>query len=89
VNERLSIRICLVHNEYGKLSGEEVVVAGVRRLLEGNGHQVVHFVRGSADKLDSLRTPGDVYSAGGHLAILWRMGRICGANRRTYRDNVG
>lgn len=43
------LKICLVHNEYGKLSGEEVVVRSIRRLLEQHGHQVVPFFRSSAE----------------------------------------
>ena len=43
------MKICIVHNEYGRLSGEEVVVQSIQRLLEENGHQVIPFTRSSAE----------------------------------------
>ncbi|NQU44936.1 glycosyltransferase family 4 protein [bacterium] len=43
------MKVCIVHNEYGKLSGEEVVVYEIQRLLEDHGHQVIPFIRGSAE----------------------------------------
>lgn len=42
-------KIVLVHNEYGKLSGEEVVVNGLERLLLQHGHPVVRFCRSSTE----------------------------------------
>ena len=39
---------CLViHNEYGRFSGEEAVLRDIRALLEGNGHVVTPFIRRS------------------------------------------
>jgi len=39
----------IVHNEYSRLSGEEVVVKGQIKLLESNGHKVIRFFRSSAE----------------------------------------
>lgn len=43
------MKICLVHNAYGKLSGEEVAVEGLRECLERHGHTVIPFFRSSAE----------------------------------------
>jgi glycosyltransferase involved in cell wall biosynthesis len=43
------VRICLVHNAYRVTGGEDVVVGGLRRLLEHRGHEVFTFSRSSAD----------------------------------------
>lgn len=43
------MRILTVHNEYGAPSGEEAVIARIRRLLESRGHTVVAFIRTSRD----------------------------------------
>lgn len=43
------MRICLIHNEYGKLSGEEIVVNRTIELLRENGHDVTYFQRSSAE----------------------------------------
>jgi glycosyltransferase involved in cell wall biosynthesis len=43
------MNILLVHNEYGKVSGEEIVVRSLRQLLEFNGHHVSAFFRSSAE----------------------------------------
>jgi glycosyltransferase involved in cell wall biosynthesis len=43
------VKILLVHNEYGKFSGEEVVVENLSQLLNENGHEVVYFRRSSAE----------------------------------------
>jgi len=43
------MRILLVHNSYGKHSGEETVVENIQRLLEEHGHSVPNFARSSAD----------------------------------------
>lgn len=48
------MKIILVHNEYGKYSGEESVVESQIQLLEGHGHQVCPFTRSSAE-LDDMR----------------------------------
>ena len=43
------MKICLVHNAYGKLSGEEVAVEGLRESLMNHGHTVIPFFRSSAE----------------------------------------
>lgn len=43
------MRICLIHNEYGKLSGEEIVVNRIIELLCENDHDVTYFHRSSAE----------------------------------------
>lgn len=48
------LRILMVHNEYGKPSGEETVVNGTRRLLEKHGHEVISFTRSSTE-IESMR----------------------------------
>ena len=48
------MRICLIHNEYGKVSGEEIVVRGIDALLVRHGHQVSTLIRSSAE-LDRAR----------------------------------
>lgn len=49
-----TVKICLVHNAYGKLSGEETAVEGLRQCLTAHGHSVIPFFRSSAE-LDGLR----------------------------------
>jgi len=43
------MKICLIHNEYGKISGEEIVVNRTIELLRENGHDVAYFRRSSAE----------------------------------------
>ena len=43
------MKICLIHNEYGRFSGEEVVVEGQVKLLQANGHEVIKLFRNSAE----------------------------------------
>lgn len=43
------MKVCLVHNAYGKLSGEEVAVEGLRDCLTSHGHSVIPFFRSSAE----------------------------------------
>lgn len=48
------MKICLVHNAYGRLSGEEVAVESLRDCLVSHGHTVIPFFRSSAE-LDGRR----------------------------------
>jgi len=48
------MRILLLHNAYGRFSGEEAVVDGIRRLLIEHGHKVVTLLR-SSQEIASLR----------------------------------
>ena len=43
------MKIVVVHNDCGKISGEEAVVRCHAALLTANGVQVVRFRRGSAE----------------------------------------
>jgi glycosyltransferase involved in cell wall biosynthesis len=43
------VRILIVHNAYGRFSGEEAVVSGVSRLLRDNGHDVSELTRTSEE----------------------------------------
>ena len=43
------MKICLVHNDYGKHSGEQTVVEGLMKLLEGGGHTVCMYRRSSTE----------------------------------------
>ncbi len=43
------IRIAIIHNEYGRFSGEEAVVDGLAELLGRKGHEVMRFTRSSAE----------------------------------------
>ncbi len=43
------MKVCLVHNAYGRLSGEEVAVAGLRDSLTSHGHTVIPFFRSSTE----------------------------------------
>ena len=43
------MKVCLVHNAYGKLSGEEVAVEDLRQSLTNHGHTVIPFFRSSAE----------------------------------------
>jgi len=43
------MKVAIVHNNYGKYSGEEAVVSGQKKLLEDNGHTVCAFERSSAE----------------------------------------
>ncbi|MFC1603518.1 glycosyltransferase family 4 protein [Planctomycetota bacterium] len=43
------MKILVVHNEYGKFSGEEAVVYNLCHLLEEQGHTVVKFFRSSEE----------------------------------------
>ena len=44
-----TVKVCIVHNAYGKYSGEESVVESQRTLLEENGHTVCMFSRSSVE----------------------------------------
>jgi len=45
----MRVKIFMVHNTYGKFSGEEAVVAGQKKLLAENGHEVLSFEMSSAN----------------------------------------
>ena len=43
------MKILIIHNSYGKFSGEEAVVASQKKLLTDNGHEVISFEMSSAE----------------------------------------
>lgn len=43
------MKVLMVHNEYGRFSGEEAVVERTVRLLEEGGHEVIRLSRSSAE----------------------------------------
>ncbi len=48
------MRICLVHNRYGRPSGEEVIVSRIGELLHEYGHDVYPYFRSSSEINGSL-----------------------------------
>ncbi len=48
------MRTLIVHNAYGKYSGEEAVVDGIKAVLERHGHKVAEFRRSSEELADSF-----------------------------------
>ena len=58
------MRVLLVHNAYGKRSGEEVVVDQQVELLSGAGHDVKVFHRSSEDLRSSKLAQIGAFAAG-------------------------
>ncbi len=50
----LPVKILIIHNEYGKFSGEEAVVAAQMNVLTTHGHKIHSFHKSSAD-LETMR----------------------------------
>ena len=48
------MKILLVHNDYGKYSGEESVVDQMAAMWPGHGHQAVQLRMSTAASRDSL-----------------------------------
>ena len=47
------MRILIIHNKYGKFSGEEAVVESQIKLLRANGHEVITYFR-SSEELETM-----------------------------------
>jgi glycosyltransferase involved in cell wall biosynthesis len=47
------MKILIIHNKYGKFSGEEAVVGSQIKLLRTNGHQVITYFR-SSEELETM-----------------------------------
>ena len=47
------MKILLIHNKYGKFSGEEAVVESQIKLLNANGHHVITYFR-SSEELEAM-----------------------------------
>src|SRR6478609_4163367 len=58
------MKICIVHNEYGRRSGEEVVVDSLRNVLREHGNEVVDFTRTSADIMESAAGKAKAFFTG-------------------------
>ena len=43
------MKICIIHNEYSKLSGEEVMLNKIVEMLEEHNHIVTRYTKSSAD----------------------------------------
>ncbi len=76
------MKICLVHNAYGKLSGEEVAVEGLRDSLASHGHTVIPFFRSSAE-LDGreLRKIGAFFTGIYNIAARREFARMLDSER--------
>ena len=48
------MKILVIHNKYGKFSGEEAVVDSQIKLLRANGHHVITYFR-SSEELETIR----------------------------------
>ena len=48
------MKVLLIHNKYGKFSGEEAVVEAQLQMLEARGHQVITYYR-SSEELPQMR----------------------------------
>jgi glycosyltransferase involved in cell wall biosynthesis len=76
------MKICLVHNAYGRLSGEEVAVAGLRDSLTSHGHTVIPFFRSSTE-LDGrhLGKIGALFTGVYNIAARREFARLLDAER--------
>ena len=60
------MRILMVHNDYGRKSGEERAAESIATLLEHNGHQVDWFRKSSEQLLDSASGAAKAFFTGIH-----------------------
>ena len=58
------MKILMVHNDYGKPSGEEHACESIARLLEEKGHSVTWFRKSSADIPPSLAGKARAFFSG-------------------------
>ncbi len=76
------MKVCLVHNAYGRLSGEEVAVNGLRDCLESHGHSVIPFFRSSVEIAGNRRGKAVAFLAGIYNNAARRdFGRLLDAER--------
>lgn len=77
-----ALRIALVHNSYGKASGEEVVVGALAQLLTNRGHDVVRFSRSSEEIPGKWFGEAQAFAAGIYNPFARaRFGRFLDENR--------
>ncbi len=79
------MKICLVHNAYGKPSGEETAVESLRECLEGHGHEVVIF---SAPARKSAVAPADAPDLAEKIRYLWERPELCRAMGEAARKKI-
>jgi len=79
------LKICLVHNAYGKVSGEEVVVEGLATLLAARGHTVLRFSRSSEEIPGKFLGSAQAFLAGIYNPFARR---LFGRFLDTYRPDV-
>lgn len=60
------MKILLVHNDYGKYSGEEAVVDKMAKIFSDLGHEVAQLRMSTADSRDSLKGKISVFTSGLH-----------------------
>lgn len=60
------MKVCLVHNAYGKRSGEEVMVDRIASLLRAKGHSVEMFLRESSNIRPGLSGKAAAFVRGFH-----------------------
>ncbi len=61
------MKILIVHNTYQQRGGEDAVVGAETRLLEANGHAVLHYERNN----DELRGRGVLAGVGAAVETVW------------------
>jgi glycosyltransferase involved in cell wall biosynthesis len=66
------VKICLVHNSYGRRSGEEVAVDGLRDALRAGGHRVVPFFKSNETLYEHPLTRIDAFFSGIYSAAARR-----------------
>ena len=75
------MKILLVHNDYGKYSGEEAVVDKMAAMLRSHGHSVSFFRLSSADRRDSLLGQIEGFACG-----LYSLAGVGGLRRALHRE---
>ena len=58
------MKILIIHNKYGKFSGEEAVVESQIKLLRANGHQVITYFRSSEELVDMPNAKLKAFTSG-------------------------
>ncbi len=64
------MKILLIHNKYGKHSGEEAVVYSQIDLLKSRGHQVITFFRSSEEIEDTLPSKTKAFFTAFHNSVV-------------------
>lgn len=75
------MKILLVHNDYGKYSGEEAVVDKMAAMLRSHGHSVSFFRLSSSDRRDSLLGQVEGFACG-----LYSPAGVHGLRRALHRE---